>query len=587
MVKKSLLALAALLALLGLGIYHNRYTLAGTWFLPRDGMRPAEHRVCIDSDLAVPMPDGIVLRSHLYRPCTHPTAPTILVRIPFSRGVKNELGAGAIASFWAARGYNVVVQGTRGRYKSDGIFYPLRHERRDGLDTLAWLRRQTWFDGRLGLWGGSAFGHTAWAIADQTNAGPLAFHLQIVSTSFREMLHQGGAFALESALYWAVRSHGDIDIWPTQEQLDRGIAGWPMIEADDRAVRDVGFFNDWVRNPQHAPYWKEIDGEDRARSIKGPVLLLGGWQDPFLPTLLRDFMTIRSGAAAHIAKSSRLIIGPWTHADTIRFPDGTTAGDYRPESVRSSLPWFDHHLMSRPADRSITPPVQIFVLGENVWRAEQEWPLARARETSFHLVRGNSSKVGAEADHQLLATAPTAAMPALNWVHNPLEPVPTRGGAMLGNRAGIRQQNDVEAREDVLVFTSSTLTVDTEVTGPVHAELHVATTAPSTDFVVKLVDVLPDGRAFNVTDGILRQTYDAGSTRPTAIRVELNPTSMLFRKGHRIRVEIASSNYPRFDINPGTGRDLPTETQPVTSTQTLFVGDGTPSRVVLPLVPRP
>lgn len=158
---------------------------------------------------------------------------------------------------------------------------------------------------------------------------------------------------------------------------------------------------------------------------------------------------------------------------------------------------------------------------------------------------------------------------------------------MLGNRAGIRPQNDVEARDDVLVFTSAALPADTEVTGPVHAELHVATTAPSADFVVKLVDVHPDGRAFNVTDGILRRTYEPGSTRATNIRVELNPTSMLFRKGHRIRVEIASSNYPRFDINPGTGRDIPTESQPVTSTQTLFVGGGTPSRIFLPLVPRP
>lgn len=587
MVKKLLLALSVLLTVLALGIYHNRFALAGIWFLPRDGMRPAEHRVCVDSRLAVPMADGIVLRSDLYRPCTFPKAPTILVRIPFSSGVKNELGADAIASFWAARGYNVVVQGTRGRYKSDGSFYPLRHERRDGLNTLAWLRRQTWFDGRLGLWGGSAFGHTAWAIADEANAGRLALHLQIVSTSFREMLHQGGAFALESALYWAVRSHGDVDIWPTQEQLDRGFAGWPMIEADNRAVRDVGFFNDWARNPQHAPYWSEIDGEDRARSIKGPVLLLGGWQDPFLPTQLRDFMTIRSGAAPHVAAASRLIIGPWTHADTIRFPDGTNAGDYRPESVRSSLPWFDHHLMDRPVDRSIAPPVQIFVLGENTWRAEQEWPLARARETDFYLVRGSNSSGSADAGHQLLSAASNVATPPLTWVHAPRNPVPTRGGAMLGNRAGIRPQNDVEARDDVLVFTSAALPADTEVTGPVHAELHVATTAPSADFVVKLVDVHPDGRAFNVTDGILRRTYEPGSTRATNIRVELNPTSMLFRKGHRIRVEIASSNYPRFDINPGTGRDIPTESQPVTSTQTLFVGGGTPSRIFLPLVPRP
>ena len=573
----------ALIAISGTfaALYSQRFALAGRWFLPQEGVRPADNPVCSDPEAAVPMADGVVLRADIYRPCGQVTASTILVRIPFSRGLKNEIGAGAIAHFWAARGYNVMVQGTRGRYKSGGAFYPLRHEREDGLETLAWLRRQPWFDGRLGMWGGSAFGHTIWAIADQPNPGRLAFHLQIVSTSFREMLHQGGAFALESALYWAVRSHGAVDIWPQQDQLDRGFNGWPLIEADDRAVGNVPFFDDWLLNAAPGDYWRRIDGEDRARSLKGPVLLLAGWQDPFLPTALRDFMTIRRAAEPAVADGSRLIIGPWTHADAIRFPDGTTGGDYRPASVGPSLPWFDHHLQSRPADPVIASPVQIFVLGEGKWRAEQEWPLKRAVPKVLYLTR-------AAAGHRLSSTAPGALERPLSFVYDPRHPVPTRGGAMLGNRAGIHSQSDVEQRDDVLVFTGEPLATDLEVTGPVEAEIFVATTAPSTDFTVKLVDVHPDGRSFNVTDGILRRSYpaEARAGGVTAIRVELNPTSMLFRKDHRLRVHVSSSNYPRFDRNPNTGRDIARETEPMSATQTVFLGVGTPSRIILSIVPR-
>ena len=213
--RKWLLAGLVFLGVALVWLFSARYQIAGLVFLPYDGIRHADYRVCSEHGVAMTASDGVVLRADIHRPCWLAKAPTVLVRIPFSRGLKNELGAGALAYYWATRGYNVVIQGTRGRYKSDGVYYPLRFERQDGIDTLEWLARQPWFDGRLATWGASAYGYTQWAISDRHELR--ALNIQIASSRFREMFHQGGAFALESALYWALYSRGPVDIVPTTE----------------------------------------------------------------------------------------------------------------------------------------------------------------------------------------------------------------------------------------------------------------------------------------------------------------------------------------------------------------------------------
>ena len=560
-------------------------TVAGRFVLPRENVRPAEHQV-LRQDASFQTSDGIILVAQVYRPSALEKAPTILVRIPFSSTIKNRLAVDIVGEYWASRGYNVVVQGTRGRYRSTGEFYPMLHEAEDGEETLRWLASQRWYAGRLGMWGGSAFGHTQWAVSGLEAPGPNALMIQIASTSFREMFHPGGAFSLESALFWAARSHGKEDRDPSNAELERGFAGFPLIEADDRAVGNVTFFDDWVRHSSADDYWRRIDGENRASALKAPVLLMAGWYDPFLPTQLRDFEVIRSHAAPAVASGTRLIIGPWTHADSVRFPDGSTAGDYRPASLAPSLPWFDHYLLGKPLDSSLAAPVTLYVLGENVWRKEQEWPLARARYTRFYLSsKGDANSAGG--DGRLSANEPEGGAASDSFTYDPRDPVASRGGAMLGPRAGMFTQNEVESRRDVLVYSTDVLAEDVEVTGPVHAVLHVGTTAPNTDFCVKLVNVYPDGKAYNVSDGILRRDYPAGASgAPVEITVQLWPTSTLFKRGHRIRVEVSSSNYPRYDRNPNTGRDIATETQPVSARQTIFHSASARSRIILPLIPR-
>jgi putative CocE/NonD family hydrolase len=550
--------------------------------LPQD-VRDAQYHVRIERNVPMRTSDGIALVSDIYRPDANEKFPTILVRIPFTKTLRNSLGADAVGNFWASRGYNVVIQGTRGRFNSGGEFYPLIHERQDGIETLQWLAKQAWFDGRLGMWGGSAFGHTQWAISDQDFPGPTALAIQIASTDFHGAFYPGGAFSLESALFWAARSHGTADRTPDYAVLERGFSDGPVVEADDRSIGNVAFFDDWARHPQKDDYWRAIDGENRAANLKAPVLLMAGWYDPFLPTQLEDFRTIRGSAAEAVSTRSRLIVGPWTHANTVRFPDGYETGDYRPASLAPSIPWFDQLLAGRQQDPSLASPVRIFVMGENVWRDENEWPLARTQYRSFYL-KGSGNANSANGDGRLLDSAEGDDAPD-RFDYDPRHPVPTRGGAMLGPRAGIFQQNEIEARSDVLVYSTAPLVQAMEVTGPVKAELFVGTDAPCTDFTVKLVDVRPDGKAYNLSDGILRITSSTTQS-PLRIEVELWPTSFLFQKDHRIRIEISSSNFPRYDRNPNTGGFIPTERQTRIARQVVFHGPSAPSRIILPVIPR-
>ena len=199
------------------------------------------------------------------------------------------------------------------------------------------------------------------------------------------MLYPGDAFSLASALFWAVRSRGAEDVSPPEEALRRGFNGWPLVEADDRAVGDVGFFNDWVKHSTRDAYWQAIDGEDRARTLQAPVLLMAGWFDPFLPGQLADFVRIRRDARADVAAATRLVIGPWGHAETVVLPGNLRNRNYRLESLAPSIPWFDRHLRSRDAGATSDAPVRLYVMGANTWRDEEEWPLARARQTPWYL----------------------------------------------------------------------------------------------------------------------------------------------------------------------------------------------------------
>lgn len=558
-------------------------TIVEHTILPRNNIRKADHEAWIERDVAMTTIDGVKLVANIYHPTKEIKTPTILVRIPFSSTFKNNLGADAIGNFWATRGYTVVIQRARGRYKSGGNFYPLRYEREDGIETLIWLAKQSWFNGKLGMWGGSAFGYSQWVLADQKNPGPDALMIQIASSDFHSMFYPGGAFSLESALFWALRSYGNEDRTPNFGDLERGFNGFPLVEADNRAALDIPFFNDWVTHNMRDSYWKDIDGDERASRLNAPVLLMAGWYDPFLPTQLHDFEVIKQSTNDRVAKSSRLIIGPWTHADSVKFPDGYSDADYRPASLAPSIEWFDRNLMDKSEGLAIAP-VKLFVMGENKWRDENEWPLTRTKYISYYLhSTGNANTVFG--DGRLDKTKPSSSEQDDHFKYNPQNPVPTSGGAMLGPRAGVALQNEVEKRPDVLVYSTEVLSQALELTGSIKLILNVNTDAPQTDFTAKLVDVYPNGRAYNISSGVLRRAYSSGE-KSTEIEIELWPTSTLLGIGHRIRLEVSSSDFPRYDRNPNTKNLIARETETQIASQTIHHDQLAPSYLILPTIPR-
>ena len=559
------IVLVAAIAIVWIG-----YLLAPTLLAKSLGYGAPLYAVRVERGVSLRTSDGIELVADTYHPRRAGMVPTILVRLPYTKTPVNTLAATVIGRMWAERGYNVVIQGVRGRYESGGAFYPLVSERSDGIDTLQWLKKQPWFDGRLGMWGGSYFGYTQLVVADQTDPALSAFLIQIASTSFYDMFYPGGALSLETALYWGLFSGGGEKNTITGADLDRGYGNLPLIKTDDRAGMDVSFFNDWVSHPTRDGYWEKIDGNDRYKQLHAPALLMAGWFDPFLPSQLNDFIRIKSDAPKKVAANTHLIIGPWAHAYAPRLPGVEAIGNYRLDSIAPSIPWFDKHLKGKP-----TPPfapVQIFVMGKNEWLEEQEWPLARTSFTPYYFTPNG------------LTPAQPSEQTELTYEHDPTRPVPSRGGAMLGPRAGPRQQ-DLKSRPDVLVFVTEPFKEELELTGPIRAVLYVKTSAPNTDFVVTLMDVHPNGSAFKISEGILRRPYKVPSKEPVRIEIELWPTSIVLGKNHRLRVHFSSSSYPRFDVNPNTGGKIATETKTIVAKQTLLLGGATASHIVLPVIP--
>jgi hypothetical protein len=268
------------------------------------------------------------------------------------------------------------------------------------------------------------------------------------------MFYPGGAFSLYSALSWAINSHGKTDLpeWPASDNIARGAIGWPLIDADKRALGiAVPFFKDWVQHSERDGYWSDIDGSNRVAHFKAPALLMAGWYDPFLPTQLKDFVELRSTAPKLVATRSRLIIGPWTHAGEVTFPDSAKSIPFRAQSLAESLPWFDEILQTGNGKFGQHSAVKIFVMGKNKWRDEQEWPLARARYTAFYL-HSNGLGSGASNAGKLIFSAPLSDEQDDQYVYDPSDPVPTAGGAMIGRAAGIASQNQLESRRDVTLL---------------------------------------------------------------------------------------------------------------------------------------
>lgn len=532
----------------------------------------------VERDLAATMDDGVVLLADRYLPraAAAPGArqpPTVLVRTPYGRRGFFGFVYGRLI---AERGFQVVVQSVRGTFGSGGVFRPF-DERADGLATLRWLREQPWCEGPIGMIGSSYMGLTQWAVANAADGALGALAPSITASQFHGQAYGGGSISLDTALSWTLiiaaqeRRLAPLRlIFGIRRRLPKAFDEIALGELDALiAGEPVEFFREWfeVAEPED-PYWRARDFSADVAGVTAPVQLVGGWQDIFLPWLLEDYVALRRAG-----RTTQLVVGPWAHTSTALLA----------RSTREGLAWLRAHLLG---DRRLLDeaPVRIWVGGAREWRTLPEWPPPGARPWRLHLRGGGRLSEAAPGAADASAESDADATPS-RFTYDPADPTPSLGGPVLLAREPVTDNAPLEARDDVLVFTSEPLPTAVEAIGPVEADVHVRTSSPFADVFVRVCDVDPDGRSINVCDALIR--LDDGDAPPRAadgsrrVGFALWPTAHRFGAGHRVRVLVAGGAHPRYARNAGTGEPPQSATRLVAVEHELLHDGEHPSAVVL------
>jgi len=565
--------------------------------------RPVTDRIRIESNLEVPMRDGVKLYADLYRPEREGRFPVIVVRTPYG---KQRDGIHETKIQFAQRGYAVLVQDTRGRYESEGRWDPFRAEAQDGYDTVEWAAAQPWSNGKVGMEGGSYLGNVQWQAAALAPPHLVAFFPAVASTSlYHNTFYHGGAFKLAVSYgwgvvrmplrimypqYWHLESYA-----PAELKYENIMWRLPLGTLDlASSSRAVGHWRDWVRHESYDGYWKAVSIEEKFEKIKAPAHTHGGWFDLLLNGTLNGYTGLsRQGGTEVARKGTKMTVGPWGHGPSRKFGDVDFGEHAMRHLFERELRWFDHYLMGMPNGIDREPPVEIFLMGANKWIQTADWPPPGTRFVPYYLSSGGGAN-SARGDGLLAPVKPSGA-PSDQYTYDPNQPVPTVGGndcCGMPVSSGPVDQRPVESRPDVLVYTSAFLDKPVAIAGPVRMKLHAATDGPDTDWMVKLVDVHPNGFAMNVAEGILRARYRKGLERaelltpnaPYEFEIDMRGTANVFKPGHRIRVDITSSNFPQFDRNLNTGEDLATATRVRVARQTVFHDGARPSHILLPVI---
>ena len=575
----------------------------------------------VDTGVRVGMRDGVKLDTNVWRPADGGPFPVLLLRTPYGKDLTDLIAYGTNPNLFGLieAGYAIVHQDCRGTFRSGGRFVPHIHEAHDGADTIGWLRQQPWCDGTIGMYGPSYFGYTQWAAASCRPDGLEAIAPAVTTTDCyaAPCYSDGGAMSLQAAHFWATlmafvdaRNHLESGGEPDALTALGSILAEP--EAHLRAVpvadqphlaRQMPWWRDWTGHATRDSYWRELAVADRIEEVTTPALHIGGWYDVFINNTLRTYAAMRKSAGSTAAREGQLlVVGPWDHMSyTATYPDrhfGLAAGSAAADLTSLHRRFFDRWLRGDEDALAGVPRVHIFVMGVDHWRDENDWPLPDTQYLPYYLGGGGSAN-SAQGDGTLSRAAPTVEN-CESFVYDPLCPVPSRGGRMLlaasRNAVGPVDQRDVEARDDVLCFTTEVLEGPVEVTGHISLVLHVKSSAVDTDFTGKVVDVFPDGRAICLTEGILRVRYRNSLVQPELMEpgqlyeivVDLAATSNVFRSGHRIRLEVSSSNFPRYDRNTNTGHAMAQDAEDdmcVAVNQVLH-GPRHLSRLVMPVIER-
>lgn len=543
-----------------------------------------EYGIIEEIDVRVPMRDGVRLSTNIYRPGAPGQYPVLLMRSPYGNG-----GAGNKSAIRAAgRGYAVVLQDTRGRYESEGVFDAMQPEALDGYDTQQWIGSQSWCNGKIGTFGGSYVGFTQWMPAPLRSPYLVTMFPTVTFSDLHDAIYQNGAFRYELFGLWSYEMTSPYNL--SQDSLETKISkilmSLPLIDQDRKLGWKVPFLRDWLIHPEHDRYWDRTSIGDNYPKIKASVYAIGGWYDILLKGTIDNYLKMTSPSVdPEIRKKQKLMIGPWVHDYGKRKVGELDFGEEADlDEEELMLRWFDNQLRGVENGMDKEAPVKIFVMGANKWRFENEWPLARTvyQRYYFHS-QGKANTLSG--DGTLDLNLPADKVPD-RFTYDPSNPVRTIGSM------GPYDQQELEKREDVLVYSTPPLKNDIEITGPVTALIYASSSALNTDFTAKLVDVYPDGRAIRICEGIIRADHRNPELTPTNIEpgkvykfnIDLWATSNVFKKGHKIRVEISSSNFPRFDRNLNTGNYFATETKWVKAEQTVFHNEQYPSCIILPVI---
>jgi uncharacterized protein len=557
---------------------------------------PPLNGIVMDNLVAVPMRDGVKLYADVYRPTAPGKYPVIVSRTPYS--TERAPNAYDAAVFFSQRGYVYVYQDVRGRHESEGKWEPFRDDIEDGYDTIEWAASQPWSNGKVGMQGGSYLGHVQWRAAMSKPPHLVAIFPSVAATSlYHDWITLNGGWRLSFNFGWGpVRQESRI-MQNTGPHLINGLDGihfdrlqrhLPLNAMQQLAGRNAQFYKDWIAHPDYDEYWKKLNAEEAMDRIAVPVHTFGGWFDIFSQGTLRGYGLIsKKGATEAARKLSNMVIGPWGHGSSQKFGDLDFGAHAHVDTHALELRWFDFHLKGLANGLDKEPPVKIYVMGRNEWVGENEYPLARTQYKKMFLHPAGKLSWTEPADNNATPD---------QFRYDPDNPVPSLGGnncCGTPTPAGPRDQRPLDARGDILRYTSDFLEQPLEVTGPVKLVLHAASDALDTDFIAKLIDVFPDGRALNMAEGIVRARYRDGAHGSVLLQpgktyefsVDMVGTSVQFQRGHRIRVDVTSSHFPQFDRNPNTGEPFGSSAKVKIALQTVHHSKTFPSHIVLPVIP--
>ncbi len=556
--------------------------------------------ILTETDVPVQMRDGVSLSADIYRPVGKGKCPVLLVRTPYDKSSE-----GGTCRAAAEHGYVCISQDTRGRYASQGEWYPFKNESNDGYDTVEWAAALPYSNGKVGMFGESYVGATQWLAAISRPPHLVAIQPSVTASDYHDgWVYQGGALELWFDQAWtsilavdtlqraAMNSIRALDWAQRLPESD-----FPVLQLDSPAKLAPYYF-DWLAHPDYDAYWKQWSIEEHYSEMPLAAHHVGGWYDVFLRGTLRNYVGMRTQAPTQWARDHQeLTIGPWIHdgpmngkAGMLDF--GSVAAFDKNETI---LTWYEHVFNNKNPQRK---RVRIFVMGINQWREEDDWPIPRTSYTRYYLSSAGHAN-SAAGDGTLGPSIPDHAYSDTE-TYDPSSPVPTRGGSLCclhdqvtQEPSGAFDQREIEKRNDVLIYTTGAFDKDFEVTGPFTAEIYISSSARDTDLTAKLVDIWPNGFAQNLADNVQRLRYRNSTQKAELLQpgkiykviFEIGATSNVFRAGHRLRLELSSSNFPRFDRNLNAGEN-PEHGRKFTSAENRIYHDPEhPSAIVLPVIP--